>query len=282
MATTTAIKSGSVAQQAQLAAQQKKQAPTMQDYIKKMEGEIAKALPSVITPERFTRMTLSALSTTPKLAQCTPQSFLGAMMSAAQLGLEPNTPLGQAWLIARNNNKKGCIETVFEIGYKGLIDLAYRSGMVSTIGAWEVRENDEFAYELGVAQTLRHVPAKKDRGEPIAYYAVLKMKDGGYSFCVMTLDEVKAHAMKYSESYKKGYSSPWQTNFDEMAKKTVLKKLLKYSPLKSDFARAVTADETVKTTISADMYEEPAEYIMAEGTVDEETGEILPAEGAGE
>ncbi len=219
MATTTAIKSGSVAQQAQLAAQQKKQGPTMQDYIKKMEGEIAKALPSVITCERFTRMILSALSTTPKLAQCTPQSFLGAMMSAAQLGLEPNTPLGQAYLIPRNNNKKGCIETVFEIGYKGLIDLAYRSGMVSTIGAWEVRENDEFEYELGVAQTLRHVPAKKDRGEPIAYYAVLKMKDGGYSFCVMTLGEVKAHAMKYSESYKKGYSSPWQTNFDEMAKK---------------------------------------------------------------
>jgi len=68
---------------------------TMQDYINKMKGEIAKALPSVITPERFTRMVLSALSTTPKLAECTPKSFLGAMMNAAQLGLEPNTPLGQ-------------------------------------------------------------------------------------------------------------------------------------------------------------------------------------------
>ena len=74
---------------------------SMQTYIKTMEGEIKKALPSVITPERFTRMVLSALSTTPKLASCTPQSFLGAMMSAAQLGLEPNTPLGQAYYFCK-------------------------------------------------------------------------------------------------------------------------------------------------------------------------------------
>ena len=96
---------------------------TMQMYIKSMEGEIKKALPSVITPERFTRMTLSAISTNPKLAQCTPASFLGAMMSAAQLGLEPNTPLGQAYLIPYKN--RGNDEVQFQIGYKGLIDLAY-------------------------------------------------------------------------------------------------------------------------------------------------------------
>ena len=95
---------------------------TMQTYIKTMEGEIKKALPSVITPERFTRMVLSALSTTPKLGACTPKSFLGAMMSAAQLGLEPNTPLGQAYLIPYKN--KGVDEVQFQIGYKGLIDLA--------------------------------------------------------------------------------------------------------------------------------------------------------------
>lgn len=272
-----AVSTGSVAQKAQLAQASASEKPSMRSYIKGMESEIAKALPAVITPERFTRMVLTALSTTPKLAVCTPQSFLGAMMSAAQLGLEPNTPLGQAYLIPRENRRKGVTETVFEIGYKGLIDLAYRSGMVSTIGAWEVRQNDEFAYELGVAQALKHVPAAKDRGEPVAYYAVLKMKDGGYSFCVMTMDEITAHAAKYSESYKGGFSSPWKTNFDEMAKKTVLKRLLKYCPLKSDFARAVTADGAVKSTISADMYEEPAEYIVAEGTVDEETGEVHPA-----
>ena len=104
--------------------------PTMQDYIKKMEGEIAKALPSVITPERFTRITLSALSANKQLAQTTPQSFLGAMMTAAQLGMEPNTPLGQAYLIPYRNH--GTLECQFQLGYKGLIDLAYRSGVVRT------------------------------------------------------------------------------------------------------------------------------------------------------
>ena len=100
---------------------------TIREYIKTMEPEIAKALPSVITPERFTRITLSALSTTPKLAECSPKSFLGAMMTAAQLGVEPNTPLGQAYLIPFRN--KGVLECQFQLGYKGLIDLAYRSGM---------------------------------------------------------------------------------------------------------------------------------------------------------
>ena len=87
-------------------AQVSKKPTTMQDYIKKMQGEIAKALPSVLTPERFTRITLSALSTNAKLAETTPKSFLGAMMTAAQLGLEPNTPLGQAYLIPYNRNRK--------------------------------------------------------------------------------------------------------------------------------------------------------------------------------
>lgn len=87
---------------------------TMQDYIKALAPEIKKALPSVITPERFTRMTLSALSVNPKLGACTPKSFLGAMMSAAQLGLEPNTPLGQAYLIPYRN--KGVDEVQFQIG----------------------------------------------------------------------------------------------------------------------------------------------------------------------
>ena len=113
---------------------------TMQAYIRQMEGEIRKALPAVMTPERFTRIILSALSSNPALAQTTPQSFLGAMMTAAQLGVEPNTPLGQAYLIPFRN--KGILECQFQLGYKGIIDLAYRSGNVSIIQAQVVYEND--------------------------------------------------------------------------------------------------------------------------------------------
>lgn len=251
----------------------------MQAYIKAMEPAIKKALPSVITPERFTRMVLSALSTTPKLADCSPQSFLAAMMTAAQLGVEPNTALGQAYLLPYRNH--GNMECQFQLGYKGLIDLAYRSGEVSVIQAHTVYENDVFEYELGMDPKLRHVPAKSDRGEAVAYYAMFKTKDGGYGFEVMSVDDVQRHAQRYSKSYGSG-SSPWSSNFDEMAKKTVLKRALKYAPLKSDFVRGVAQDETIKAELSDEMYAVPDETVFeAEGEeigsadVDTDTGEVI-------
>lgn len=252
---------------------------TMQAYIKAMEPAIKKALPSVITPERFTRMVLSALSSTPKLAECSPQSFLAAMMTAAQLGVEPNTALGQAYLLPYRNH--GQMECQFQLGYKGLIDLAYRSGEVSVIQAHTVYENDVFEYELGMDPKLRHVPAKADRGEAVAYYAMFKTKDGGYGFEVMSVDDVQRHAQRYSKSYGSG-TSPWRSNFDEMAKKTVLKRALKYAPLKSDFVRGVAQDETIKSELSDEMYAVPDETVFeAEGeeigstAVDTETGEVI-------
>lgn len=253
----------------------RKNAPiTIKDYVESMKGEIAKALPSVITPERFTRITLSALSTTPKLQECTPQSFLGAMMTAAQLGLEPNTPLGQAYLIPYG---KKC---QFQLGYKGLIDLAYRSGEVSIIQAQTVYENDTFEYELGLDPKLKHVPATSDRGEPTFFYAVFKTKDGGYGFEVASVDDIRSHAQKFSKSYDSG---PWQTNFEEMAKKTVLKRVLKYAPLKSDFMRELAQDETIKSDIDVDMSMVPDETVIdADYTVDMETGEILDVKAESE
>lgn len=252
---------------------------TMQAYIKAMAPAIQKALPSVITPERFTRMVLSALSATPKLAECSPQSFLAAMMTAAQLGVEPNTALGQAYLLPYRNH--GQMECQFQLGYKGLIDLAYRSGEVSVIQAHTVYENDVFEYELGMDPKLRHVPAKANRGEAVAYYAMFKTKDGGYGFEVMSVDDVQRHAQRYSKSYGSG-SSPWRSNFDEMAKKTVLKRALKYAPLKSDFVRGVAQDETIKAELSDEMYAVPDETVYeAEGeeisstAVDTETGEVI-------
>ena len=246
---------------------------TMQTYIKSMEGEIKKALPSVITPERFTRMVLSAISTNPKLGSCTPNSFLGAMMSAAQLGLEPNTPLGQAYIIPFSN--KGTLEAQFQLGYKGLIDLAYRSGEVEVVQAHIVYENDEFECEFGLEPKLKHIPADSDRGEAIKVYAMFKTKSDGYGFEVMSMDDVKKHAKKYSQSFNSSYS-PWTTNFEEMAKKTVLKKCLKYAPLKSDFVRGVVQDGTIKTELAEDMYEVQDAIVVDEVTViDAETGEVM-------
>ena len=166
------------------------------------------------------------------------------------------------------------------IADKGLIDLAYRSGEIQIIQAHTVYENDEFEYEFGLEPKLMHKPAVQDRGEPIAFYAMFKTKDGGYGFDVMSVDDVRAHAAKYSKSYGSSFS-PWKTSFCEMAQKTVLKKVLRFSPLRSDFVRAVAQDETVHDTIGADMTLEETRQVESDGEisetveyVDTETGEV--------
>lgn len=237
----------------------------MSGLLKRMHTQIEKALPSVITPERFTRIALTAYSENAALQKCDADSFLGAMMQAAQLGVEPNTPLGQAYLIPYGNKVQ------FQLGYRGMIDLAYRSGEVQNIQAHEVYENDTFEYELGLNPKLRHVPALKDRGNVILYYAVFKLTNGGVGFEVMSKEDVETFAKKKSKTYRNG---PWQSDFDAMAKKTLVKRLLKFAPVKSDFARAVAADETIKSGISENMADLPDETV----TIDAET--TTPTENA--
>lgn len=159
-----------------------------------------------------------------------------------------------------------------------MIALAYRSGQVASIDAHEVRENDEFSYSFGLEPMLHHKPALSNRGNVICYYAIFRTKDGGFGFEVMSREDVEAHAKRYSKSYG-GSFSPWSTNFDEMAKKTVLKKCLKYAPLKSDFVRAVASDGTIKTEIAEDMADVPPVEIAY--TVDEETGEVVDGDAQG-
>lgn len=266
---------GSIIQAKQAEMGKSKEKKTMQQLIKSMEGEIAKALPSSITPERFTRIVLSAISVNPKLAECTPKSFLAAMMQSAQLGLEVNTSLGQAYIMPYKN--KGVLEAQFQLGYKGMIDLAYKAD-VKTIQAHTVYENDFFEYEYGLEPKLKHVPADGDRGEPVKVYALFRTQNDGFGFEVMSMEDVKKHAQKYSQSYSSSFS-PWKTNFEEMAKKTVLKKALKYAPMKSEFVRAVSADSTVKTEIAPDMLDVQADTITeadyTEVNVNEDTGEVV-------
>lgn len=243
------------------------------DIIRTIEPEIKAALPSVLTPERFTRMALNAISNTPALNTCTPMSFIAALMNAAQLGLEPNTPLGQAYLIPYNNKKKGVTECQFQIGYKGMIDLVYRNENVQTIQAQVVYENDTFEYELGLNSKLRHIPALKDRGEMVYVYALFKLQNGGYGFEVMNRESVLAHAERYSPGFS-GYS-PWKTDFEAMAMKTVIKKLLKFAPLKADFQRALASDESIKTELSVDMTEVVGEDVYEDYIEDNEEGALI-------
>lgn len=243
--------------------------PSLSAYIKSMKGEIEKALPTVITPDRFTRIVLSAVNSTPALGDCTPASFLGAMMQAAQLGLEPNTPLGQAYLIPYNNYKKGVTECQFQLGYKGLIDLAYRSGEVILVQAHVVKENDEFEYELGLDPKIVHKPAKTNRGKSIYYYAMFKTKSGGYGFECMSIEDIRESELQNRKG-NKGMSNIWEKHFDAMAKKTVLKQALKYAPMKTEFIRGLAADGAIKNEIAEDMTEVQSDYVEPEYTVDDD------------
>ena len=228
------------------------------DMVKALGPELKRALPSVITPERFTRIALSALNNTPELQKCTPMSFIAALLNAAQLGLEPNTPLGQAYLIPYKN--KGILECQFQIGYKGLIDLAYRNMQMQTIQAQTVYENDTFDYEYGLDPKLMHRPAFSDRGEPVYFYGLFKTVNGGYGFSVMSKVEMDLFAATYSKNFASSYS-PWKSSYEEMAKKTVIKQALKYAPIKTELQKCLAMDETIKTKISKNMDEVANEMI---------------------
>lgn len=230
------------------------------DMIKAMGPEIKRALPSMITTERFTRIALSALNNNPQLQKCTPISFLAALLNAAQLGLEPNTPLGQAYLIPFKN--KGVLECQFLIGYTGLIELAYRSGNIQTIQAQIVRSNDEFYYEYGLEPKLIHRPAATERGEFTFCYGYFKTINGGYGFSVMSKEEIEAYAATYSKSSDSSFS-PWKTAFPEMAKKTCLRQALKYAPKSSEVEKALSMDNSIKMAISEDMYTVKNELLEA-------------------
>ena len=242
----------------------------MQIMLRQMEKEIAAALPSMVTSERFQRVALTAFNSNPKLQQCDVKSFLAAMMTSAQLGLEPNTPLGECYLIPYGTIVQ------FQLGLQGTLELAQRSEMYKGIYAHKVCRNDDFKIEYGMDQILTHTPHFADRGDVIGYYAVYKLINGGQAFVYMTKDEVIAHAKQYSKTFGSG---PWQTSFDAMAKKTVLKQLMKYAPKSVEMKRALNTDETVKSSIARDMDLVEADEVIdlqitSSNVVDMETGEV--------
>ena len=141
--------------------------------------------------------------------------------------------------------------------------MVYRNENVQTIQAQIVYENDVFEYTLGLDAKLYHKPSLADRGGMIAVYAVYRLQNGGYGFEVMSRDDVIQHAERFSQGVNSKYS-PWTTDFESMAKKTAIKKLLKYAPLKTESLRAISSDETIKHELSVDMTEIVAENDVIE------------------
>ncbi len=246
------------------------QVSTLRDAIKKSEGQFAMALPRHVSPDRFLRAALTAINVVPKLNQCTQTSVLAGLMQAAQLGLEVADVRGQAYLIPRK--VKGEMQASFQLGFRGMIDLAARAGI--TVDVDVICEGDKYDYERGTTPRLYHKPTLGDRGATIAYYAVGTFSDGRPpSFVIMGRSEVEKHRDKFASSRDyntKEITGPWVDHFDAMALKTVVRKLLNYLPTTVELRQTIVEAEAKESDIGSIDYGP----ITAPAGIDAVTGEI--------
>lgn len=235
----TAQKNGQLVPKSEQKHMQKRQEPELVRLLAKMGPAIQQALPAHINADRMSRIALTALRTTPKLVECSSGSFLGSILQSAQLGLEVNTPLGHAYLIPFENRRAGTTDCQLIIGYQGMLDLARRSGEVSTIYGHCVYEGDIFEHELGTSPRIHHVPQHESE-ELTHVYAVAKLKGSDEPiFTVLTRSEVE----KYRARSRAKNFGPWRDDYDAMALKTAVRRLFRWLPKSSEMARAAAVEQ---------------------------------------
>lgn len=252
--------------------------------LEKFKGEIARALPRHINPDRMARIALTAFRMTPKLAECDPRSVFAAVIQSSQLGLEVGL-MGEAHLVPF----KGQCQLI--PGYTGLMKLARQSGLVQDIYAHEVRVKDKFTLKLGMERSLDHEPltapggfpaSDEERGEVAGFYAVAVFKDGSRTFVAMSRKEVEkirdgSRGYQSARQYKK--ESVWDTDFVAMGLKTVIRRLSKFLPKSPELATALAMDAVNEQgqTQNLDLSE------VIEGNyapvVDDEPGDVSDADG---
>lgn len=205
-----------------------------------MREQFKMALPTHLQENagRYIRSYMTQLRQIPKLLDCTQASLLGAMLTGTALGLDPTPSLGEFYIIPYG------AEAQFQLGYKGMLALAYRGG-VKKIWAHEVCENDEFELTWGADENLVHKPCldnAKGRGKVIGYYAAAVLPNDEVAFHYMTKGEMEIYGRKHSQTFARG---PWKDEFDEMAKKTCAKQLFKWLPKSIEMAHALSRDENI-------------------------------------
>lgn len=278
-------------------------------------GNIAQRLPMHLkaNAEKYSKQALSLFTANPDLQRCAPMTIVNSLVIASSLGLDLTPQLGQAYIIPYRTRKKvgknwiEVDEAQFQLGYKGAIDLMYRSGQVADIYGYEVREGDHFVFKKGLNRVLEHedsgAPDRESR--PITHvYMVIRLKDGGALFDVWTYDKLIAHAVQYSKgAVKRDYrtkeivygpdgrpefsdKSPWKTAFISMAKKTILMSLRASAPLSVELMNAFEIENrTVKDSeISVEMDTAPAALVEAAPVPEDNyptEAEILPPETEG-
>ncbi|MFE0189317.1 recombination protein RecT [Streptomyces sp. NPDC058989] len=263
---------------ARQAADDDAQPATLAQFVQRMRPEIERALPEHMSPDRIARIALTELRRVPNLAKCTQESFGGALMNCAQLGLEPGGAIGEAYLLPFWNKQIRQHEVQFVLGYQGMIRLFWQHPLAAGLDAHTVREGDEFDYEYGLDPFLKHKPARGQQGAVTGYYAVARMANGGSAFVVLDPSDVEATRQRS----KAGDSGPWRTDYDAMARKTAVRQLFKLLPKSPQLARAVAHDGTVRRDIAADAFDAAPDFIEGElaDQANAEAGTDAPENGA--
>lgn len=266
---------------------EKKEASPVVEALAKSMNAMKAVLPKHITPEKMSRLALSVLRTNRKLAEIAhsnPQSFVAAVLTAGQLGLELGV-FGEAHLVPFGS------EIALIPGYQGLVKLALNSRMVVDIYAHEVRANDEFSMTYGLDRTIVHKPLSKggfpasneERGEVTGFYAVAELATGTRTFFAVSRAEAERtrnESKGYQAAVKYKKEHPWGTHFEQMGRKTAIRRLCNLLPKSPELAAALAIDSAEErgTTAAIDtdftVIAGDDELRTPTGPVDKETGEV--------
>lgn len=206
------------------------------DIVELYRPALMRALPKHITPDRMIQMSTTLITRNPKIAECTAESIVGAILQSSLLGFQPIAELGQCYFVPYAG------QVQLQIGYRGWVTLGYRSDRVSLIDAHAVFKADEFEYEYGAEPKLRHVPRNESK-EVVFAYAKVQLKGGAVLFRVLNRSEIED--LRRRNAMQKGEpTGAWKTDYPDMACAKVVKKLARYIPGES-LQRAELIDESV-------------------------------------
>jgi len=277
-----------------------KEQVTLVDMLEVLKPQLRAALPRSMDADRFSRVVLTEVRKNPKLLACTPTSFLAAVFTAAQLGLEVGSHLGEAFVVPFRNNKANRTDAQLIIGYKGLVRLMWDSEQIASLSDVVVHEKDRIEYRQGDAEEIVHSPyvppaellarlssngkltekekEALDPGAAIAYYAIIETKGGGRRRAFMWVSEVFQHRDRYARNSGDS-DSVWKTNPDAMALKTVIRKATKLAPRsieRPSLQQAIALDELAEAGVDQGLtipgLEAGAAVDAATGALDAFTG----------
>lgn len=259
------------------AVEKKSPEATLMGTLEKLKPQLKDALPRSMDADRFARIVMTEVRKNPKLLECAPASFLAAVFTAAQIGLEIGSHLGEAFVVPFRNNRKGAVEATLIIGYKGLVKLLWESEQVASLSDVMVRAKDVIEYRQGDEERIVHQPYTPpidllsklaegkeltkeqrealDAGPVVAYYCIIETRGGGRRRAFMWRSDAERHKEQFARNADRD-DSVWKTNFDAMAMKTVIRRAAKLAPRsieRPSLQQAIALDELAEAGVEQNL-----------------------------